>query len=177
MCALQLPQALLGSCKHHLDLQQHFKRIFLTGNLKFSCVRSSFKEFNVRDWWYLLFIVVGMASGLSMHNNHVSNMINGHHAFCRHTNHARLEVSLEVQQQFVQHLLQHRAVRFWNINSTTVDCGRLPRAWALDDAWGWYTLTAPTGPPYGPWDVASVWATSHSLSTGSSTLASLVNLC
>ena len=82
----------------------------------------------MRDWRYLLFIVVRIASGMSMHNIHVSNMINGHHAFCRHTNRARLEVSLEVQQQFVQHLLQHSTARFRNIDSTTVVCGRLPRA-------------------------------------------------
>ena len=51
-----------------------------------------------------------------MHNNHVSNMINGHHAFCRHTNHVRLEFSLGDQQQFVQQLLQHSDVQSMHNN-------------------------------------------------------------
>ena len=69
---------------------------------------------------YLPFVVVGNSSEETMHNNRVSNMINSHHAFCRHDDHARLKFSLGDLQQFVQHLLQHSGVRFCGIDPTVV---------------------------------------------------------
>ena len=49
MCALQLHQALLGSCRLLFEILPLLQTNFLSGDFKSSCVWSSFEQFNERD--------------------------------------------------------------------------------------------------------------------------------